>query len=48
MFNITTVVFDGPSPPFISQTLWDGTPQVLCVVFVKTYSFAKGNIATQT
>jgi len=28
MFNITTVVFDGPSPPFISQTLRDGTPQV--------------------
>ena len=28
MFNITTVVFDGPSPTFISRTLWDGTPQV--------------------
>ena len=28
MFNITTVVFDGPSPLFISQTLRDGTPQV--------------------
>ena len=28
MINITTVVFDGPSPPFISQTLRDGTPQV--------------------
>ena len=31
MFNITTVVFDGPSrppTPFISQTLRDGTPQV--------------------
>ena len=28
MFNITTVVFDGPSPPFILQTLRDGTPQV--------------------
>ena len=28
MFNITTVVFDGPSPPFISHTLRDGTPQV--------------------
>jgi len=26
MFNITTVVFDRPSPPFIVQTLWDGTP----------------------
>ena len=26
MFNITTVVFDGPSPPFILQTLRDGTP----------------------
>jgi len=26
MFNITTVVFDGPSPPFIVQTLRDGTP----------------------
>ena len=28
MFNITTVVFDGSSPPFILQTLRDGTPQV--------------------
>ena len=30
MFNFTTVVFDGTSPPtpFISQTLRDGTPQV--------------------
>ena len=28
IFNITTVVFDGASPPFISQTLRDGTPQV--------------------
>jgi hypothetical protein len=28
MFNFTTVVFDGTSPPVISQTLWDGTPQV--------------------
>ena len=26
MFNITTVVFDGPSHPFIIQTLRDGTP----------------------
>jgi len=26
MFNITTVVFHWPSPPFIVQTLWDGTP----------------------
>jgi len=26
MFNITTLVFDGPSPPFIVQTLRDGTP----------------------
>ena len=26
MFNITTAVFDGPSPPFIVQTLRDGTP----------------------
>jgi len=26
MFNITTVVFDGTSPPFIVQTLRDGTP----------------------
>ena len=26
MFNITTVVFDWPSPPFILQTLGDGTP----------------------
>ena len=28
MFNVTNVVFDGSSPPFISQTLRDGTPQV--------------------
>jgi len=28
MFNFTTVVFDGTSPTFISQTLRDGTPQV--------------------
>jgi len=27
MFNFTTVVFDGTSPTFISQTLRDGTPQ---------------------
>ena len=27
MFNITTVMFHGPSPSFISQTLRDGTPQ---------------------
>ena len=26
--NTTTVVFDGTSPTFISQTLRDGTPQV--------------------
>ena len=26
MFNITTVVLDSPSPPFIVQTLRDGTP----------------------
>jgi len=26
MFNITTVVFDGPSPPFILQTIRNGTP----------------------
>jgi len=26
MFNITSVVSDGPSPPFIVQTLRDGTP----------------------
>jgi len=26
MFNITTVVFDWPSPPFIVQTIRDGTP----------------------
>ena len=33
MFNFTTVVFDGTSPTFISQTLRDGTPQVqkICV-----------------
>ena len=28
MFNFTAVVFDGTSPPFISQTLRDGTPQI--------------------
>jgi len=28
MFNFTTVVFDGTSPTFISQTLRDGTTQV--------------------
>ena len=38
MFNITTVVFDGPTPPFILQTFRDGTPQVQimpynCVIF---------------
>jgi hypothetical protein len=27
MFNITTVVFDAPSPSFILQTLRDGTHQ---------------------
>jgi len=32
MFNVTTVVFDGPSPPFISQTLRDGTPQVQIII----------------
>jgi len=38
MFNITTVVFDGPSPPFILQTLQDGTPQVV----VSTESECRG------
>jgi len=33
IFNITTVVFDGPSPPFISQTLRDGTPQFHLLLF---------------
>ena len=28
MFNISTVVFDEPSPTFISQILRDWTPQV--------------------
>jgi hypothetical protein len=28
MFNITSVVFDGLSPPVILQTLRGGTPQV--------------------
>jgi len=28
LFNIITVVFDGPPPPFIVRTLRDGTPQV--------------------
>ena len=31
MFNITTVVFDGPSPSFVLQTLRDGIPQVQTV-----------------
>ena len=36
MFNITTVVFDGTSPPtFISQTLRDGTTQVQIDLTVK-------------
>jgi len=33
MFNISTVVFDWHSPPFIVQTLRYGTPQVQ-VVFI--------------
>jgi len=37
MFSITTVVFDGPSPPFISQTLRDGTPQVQPIFNVQTF-----------
>ena len=34
MFNFTIVVFDGtsPPPPFISQTLRDGTPQVQAIL----------------
>jgi len=28
MFNFATVVFDGTSPPVISQTLQDGAPEV--------------------
>jgi len=28
MLNFNTVLFDGTSPTFISQTLQDGTPQV--------------------
>jgi len=27
-------VFDGPSPPFISQTLRDGTPQVQMKIWI--------------
>ena len=33
MFNFTTVVFDGTSPTFTSQTLRDGTPQVQIYLF---------------
>jgi len=36
MFNITTVVFDWPSPPFIVQTLWDGTPNVQTRIMLRT------------
>jgi len=32
MFNFTTVVFDGTSPTFISQTLRDGTLQVQIMI----------------
>ena len=32
MFNFTSVVFDGTSPPVISQTLQDETPQVQIIV----------------
>jgi len=35
MLNITTVVYDGPLPPFISQTLRDGTPQVQISVWIR-------------
>jgi hypothetical protein len=34
MFNITTVVFDGLSPPSILQTLKDGTSQVQILAYV--------------
>jgi len=34
LFNIITVVFDGPPPPFIVRTLRDGTPQVQTYVSV--------------
>ena len=42
MFNFTTIVFDGTSPTFISQTLRDGTPQVqiICIHLLK-YSFTQ-------
>jgi len=43
MFNFTTVVFDGTSPTFISQTLRDGTPQVQIhsILSEKEFGFRK-------
>ena len=38
MFNCTTVVFDG-KPPFISQTLRDGTPQVQLGVHINAFAY---------
>jgi hypothetical protein len=37
MLNFTTVVFDGPSPPFILQTLRDGTSQVTLYCSIPIY-----------
>ena len=38
MFNFTTVVFDGTSPTFTSQTLRDGTPQVQIYIYIHTHT----------
>ena len=38
MFNFNTVVFDGTSPPVISQTLRDGTPQVTSTLHLDSNS----------
>jgi len=46
MFNITTVVFDVLSPPFISQTLRDGTPQVQTMKIV--YCMVQSGFLNQT
>ena len=43
MFNFTTVVFDGTSPPFISQTLRDGTPQV---AFQRVHQLIQGRASS--
>ena len=37
MFNIATVVFDRPSPPFLVQTLQDGTPQIQTLTYANKW-----------